>query len=288
MRLAALYALVGLVWGVLLGGLAAWAVMATAAGVSWLYLFGDDPWPEAVGWLIPLIGLVAFLGALAVGVAFGLRIGRRAERGDPAETGRRRVQGIRLLVIGLLLAVALAGAGGARIAGQEAERASLDRRAAAFEALRAERQVLTAVTVARAARDMSYDMTIETEGIRGGPYRLAWSVRSTVYRATLDEGAAQLALSPGGNRARLALDAWRIVERYHEVALGYRDVDVEVAESFRLEIALTPVLGANDLARLPPHEAHNLSLGQSALIDAKSVDFPAHFRIGGPVYELLE
>ncbi|MCH7600618.1 MAG: hypothetical protein IH973_12750, partial [Myxococcales bacterium] len=95
---------------------------------------------------------LAFLGALAVCVAFGLRIARRAERGEPAEAGRRRVQGIRLLALGLLLAVALAGAGGARIAGQEAERALLDRQAAAFEALRAERQMLTAVTVARAAR----------------------------------------------------------------------------------------------------------------------------------------
>ncbi len=288
MRLAALYGLVGLVWGVLLGGLAAWAVMATAAGVSWLYLFGDDPWPEAAGWLIPLIGLLAFLGVLAVGVVFGLRAGRRAERGEPAEARRRRVQGIRLLALGLLLAVALAGAVGARIAGQEAERALLDRQAAAFEALRAERQVLSAVTVARAARDMSYDMTVETKGVRGGPYRLAWSVRSTGYRATLAEGAADLALAPGDNRTRLALDAWEIVERYHKIALDYRDVDVEVAESFRLEIALIPVLGADDLARLPPHEAHNLSLGQSALIDAKSVDVPAHFRIGGPEYELLE
>ncbi len=167
MRLTTLYGLVGLVWGVLLGGLAAWTVMAMAAGVSWLYLFGDDPWPEAVGWLIPLIGLLAFLGVLAVGVAFGLRAGRRAERGEPAEARRRRVQGIGLLALGLLLAVALAGAAGARIAGQDAERALLDRQAAAFEALRAERQVLIAVTVARAARDMSYDMTVETKGACG-------------------------------------------------------------------------------------------------------------------------
>ncbi|MCH8926460.1 MAG: hypothetical protein IH924_10070 [Proteobacteria bacterium] len=108
MRLAALYALVGLVWGVLLGGLAAWAVMATAAGVSWLYLFGDDPWPEAVGWAIPLAGLAAFLGALALCTALGLRSGRHAERGEPAEARRRRVQGIRLLALGLLLAAAVA------------------------------------------------------------------------------------------------------------------------------------------------------------------------------------
>lgn len=288
MRLTTLYGLVGLVWGVLLGGIAALAVMAMAAGVSWVFLFGDDPWPEAVGWVIPLAGLTAFLGALALCTSLGLRSGRRAAQSEPAEARGRRLQGIGLLALGLVLAVALAGAGGARFARQEAERMLFDVQATAFEALRAQRQVLSAVTVARAAGDMSYDMTVETTGTRGGPYRLAWSVRSTSYRATLTEGSADLALAPGDNRTRLALDAWEIVERYHKVALDYRDVDVEVAERFRLEIALSPVLGAEELARLPPHEAQNLSLGQSALIDVKSVDFPARFRIAGPVYELLE
>ena len=144
---------------------------------------------------------------------------------------------------------------------------------------------MTAVGTSRRKRER---IGRETKGARGGPYRLAWSVRSTSYRATLTEGSADLALAPGDNRTRLALDAWEIVERYHKVALDYRDVDVEVAERFRLEIALSPVPGAEQLARLPPHEAHNLSIGQSALIDVKSVDFPAHFRIAGPVYELLE
>ena len=284
----AIYALSGLAWGLLLGVLAGWQVVAMAAGLSWLMLFGDAPWPEALGWLIPLFGLLAFLGVLGACVALGLRTGRRAERAEPFEARRRRVQGIRLLALGLLLGLALAAAVGARLVAQGDERARLARQSAWFEALRAERQVLSAVTVARAARDMSYDMTVETTGVRGGPYRLAWSVRSTSYRATLAEGAADLALAPGDNRARLALDAWEIVERYHKIALDSRDVDVEVAESFRLEIALTPVLGADDLARLPPYQARNLSLGQSDLIDAKSVDFPAHFRIAGPEYELLE
>jgi len=52
----------------------------------------------------------------------------------------------------------------------------------------------------------------------------------------------------------------------------------------RFPVWLDPVRTATR----PPHDAHNLSLGQSAPIDAKSVDFPARFRIGGPEYELLE
>ncbi len=288
MRLATLYALVGLVWGLLFGGLAAWGVMATAAGVSWLFLFGDDPWPAAVGWIIPLIGLATFLLVLVVCAALGLRGGRRAERADPGSARSRRVRGTGLLALGLLLALALAGTAGARLSQQRSERVLLARQDAAFETLLAERQRLVAIAVARAAREMSYDITVETRGTHGGRYRLTWSVYSTTYRETLAESEAELVLEPGNNRARLPVDAWRIIERYHEIALDYRDADVEVAEIFRLDIALLPILGEDDLARLPPHEAHNFALGQSTLIDAQSVAFPARFRISGPEYQLLE
>ncbi len=287
-RSRAIYALSGLVWGLLLGVLAAWQVVAMAAGLSWLMLFGDAPWPEALGWLIPLFGLLAFLGVLGACVALGLRAGRRAERAEPFEARRRRVQGIRLLALGLLLGLALAAAAGARLVAQGDERARLARQSAWFEALLAERQVPVSIALARAGRAMSYDLRIETKGIRGGAYRLAWSLRSSAYGETLAEGAAALVLEPGGNRRSLAIDAWPILERYHEIALDYRDVDVEVAENFRLELALSPVLGANDLSRLPPHESHNFALGQSSLIAARSIDFSARFRINGPEYELLD
>ena len=288
MRPATLYLWAGIVWGLLLGSLAAWGVMAVAAGASWLYLFGDEPWPDAVGWVIPLIGLTVFLVVLVVFAALGLRHGREASRVGPGEARGRRIQGIRLLALGLLLGLALTAAVGARIADQHDARVLLERQGAWFETLLSERQSLVSLGVARAARDMSYDMTVGTTGARGGTYRLDWSLHATSYGATLTEGSAELELEPGDNRVRLPIDAGRIVRRYHEVALNGRDVHVEVDESFRLEAALSPLLGADELARLPPHEAHNLPLGQSALIDAKSASFPARFRIRGPDYELLD
>ena len=61
MRLRTLYVLVGLV----LGGFAGLAVMiqvfALAAGVSWLYLFGDDPWPAHAEWVLLGSSLMAGL-----------------------------------------------------------------------------------------------------------------------------------------------------------------------------------------------------------------------------------
>ncbi len=283
-----LFGLTAAVWGLLLGGLAAWSAMAVAAGVSWLYLFGDEPWPASVDWVIPSIG-VAVLLAVPIGcVALGLRAARELARAGPDEVRRRRRTALRLLALGSILGLALAGATAARIAGQQGARETAAHRTAWFEDLDRGRQRLAGIEAVRAPRPMSYDMTVATHGARGGGYRLAWSLRSGAYDATLAEGAAELTLSPGGNRATLAIDAWSIVERYHAVALGGRDVDVEVAESFRIEVALTPQLSEAERARLPAHEAHNLALGQSSLIDRAGAEFAMQFRIAGPEYRLLD
>ncbi len=135
---------------------------------------------------------------------------------------------------------------------------------------------------------MSYDLELRTRGARGGAYGLTWVLVSSGFDEALAGGAAELTLEPGANRTSLAIDAWTIIERYHDLALGGRDVDVEVAEHFRLEATLTPVLNEAERARLPAHEAHNLTLGQSPLTDRATTEFDMQFRIGGPQYELLD
>lgn len=283
-----LHVLTGVVWGLLLGALAAVFAVAAGAGFSWLYLFGDAPWPESVGWLLPALGLGVFAIVLLACMILGLRAGRQAAAAAPEEAARRHAGARRLLTTGVLLALLLAGAAAARIAGQDDTRQTAARQAAGFETLRSERQRLTAVSVSRAPRPMSYDLELRTRGARGGAYRLTWALRSSGTQEALAEGAAQLALEPGDNRASLAIDAWAIIERYHDLALGGRDVDVEVAEYFRLEATLTPVLDEAERERLPAHEVQNLALGQSPLTDRATADLEMQFRIAGPQYELLD
>ena len=129
---------------------------------------------------------------------------------------------------------------------------------------------------------MSDDLELRTRGARGGADRLTWALRPRGYREALAEGAAELALEPGDNRASLPIDARAIIERDHDLALAGRDVDVEVAEYFRLEATLTPVPDAAERARLPAHEAQSLALGPSALTDRATADLEMRFRIGGP------
>ncbi|WP_037502479.1 hypothetical protein [Sphingomonas jaspsi] len=57
----------------LAAGIGGWAGLITfgggAAGVAWLFLFGDDPWPQWGEWLILA---VAFAGAVAGAAGLGL------------------------------------------------------------------------------------------------------------------------------------------------------------------------------------------------------------------------
>ncbi len=67
------YVLLGLVSGI---GMTV-AVMAFGAGVYWLWLFGDDPWP---GWAEAVLAGGAFAMGLAVFVGF-VTVGFRRGRG---------------------------------------------------------------------------------------------------------------------------------------------------------------------------------------------------------------
>ena len=283
-----LHILTGVVWSLVIGAPAAVFTVAAAAGFSWIYLFGDEPWPDSVVWVLPALGLGVFMAVLLGCVASGLRAGQRTTVAPPEEAARRLASARRLLAIGVLLALVLAAAATARIAGQDGARETAARQAVIFDALQSARQRLAAVSVSRAARPMGYDLAVHTQGARGGVYSFTWALSASGYGVILAEGASSLALDPGDNRANLPLDARTIITRYHDLVLGGRAVTVEVGERFRLEAALAPVLDETERARLPPHEIQNLSLGQSALIDRATTELDIEFRIQGRQYELLE
>ena len=80
MKSSLIYALVGAAWGLVLGVVAGLAVTPFAAGVAWLWRFGDDPWPQAVSWAGPLIGAGAGFVVFVMCLVIGIRHGRNLER----------------------------------------------------------------------------------------------------------------------------------------------------------------------------------------------------------------
>ena len=89
MRLRALYALNGVVWGLLVGLGLGVELFALLAGFSWIYLFGDDAWPDLAAWYLTAAPLIGALAGLGVCVALGYSYGRRREAADEPEAARR-------------------------------------------------------------------------------------------------------------------------------------------------------------------------------------------------------
>ncbi len=68
------------------------AVTPVFAGVAWLWLFGDDPWPQAVSRVRPLIGAGAGLVVFVICLVLGNRVHTRRKSGSEVglEAGKGR------------------------------------------------------------------------------------------------------------------------------------------------------------------------------------------------------
>jgi hypothetical protein len=72
MRLALQYAALGAI-GLAAGAAVAFAVIVIGAGVFWLYVFGDDPWPDTAQ---TLLTVAAFAAGAATAIAVPVLVAR--------------------------------------------------------------------------------------------------------------------------------------------------------------------------------------------------------------------
>jgi hypothetical protein len=57
-------------------------IFAIAAGILWLYFFGDDPWPSSIETMLPILFFLGFLGMWVTLIMVGYRTGKKLEN-DP-------------------------------------------------------------------------------------------------------------------------------------------------------------------------------------------------------------
>lgn len=272
MRLRILYSLAGLAWGLVLGPLVGLWVGAMAAGVSWLLLFGDDPWPESVGWIIPLIASAAAVGLAAACTAAGYAYGGARERTSASAGARLKAYGL----IGLagIAGIAAVGTGLDTQRQQDRAREAGRTQTSSFEALVAARHVILDIRVS------DDGATIGVFGNRGGSHRLRWLIREQAYRKTLADGVVSVELVPGSGTIKVAFGRLAdLKRRYAEKVLSNRNASVLVEEDFVFEATLDPVLSETEFSNIPQAEAQNLAIGQSRLSDTRSAKFPVRFTI---------
>jgi hypothetical protein len=277
MKLRYVCGLAAVVWGVLVAAAVFIQVFGLVAGVSWLYLFGDDPWPDSASWYLTAIPLAAGVVAFLASVVVGYLQGRMWETSRRPHRARQRAYAMLFAGLGLWLAVGSA----ARLYHdrQESARQASAAQEAAFLRLSADGR--TIVSVEPVAEDGVYRVRVETAGAREGLYQLLWRLEDTLYRTTLVEGDGQVTLDETRPGFELTFDRRAIVESYHESILKSAAADVLVEQDFTLVLILEPVLRPEELAAIPAREVENLRRGVSHLRHQTRAQIPVRFLLLG-------
>lgn len=79
MRKRYLYILLFAFPGLFVSLLLAFAVTGAAAGILWIYVFGDEPWSASSEILLPVLFIVSFLLVWITSMALGYSTGKRLE-----------------------------------------------------------------------------------------------------------------------------------------------------------------------------------------------------------------
>ncbi|MGI9038052.1 MAG: hypothetical protein ACR2GQ_04230 [Gemmatimonadota bacterium] len=291
LRTRTIWTLAGLAWGLVVGLVTALQTAAFLLGVGWLFIFGDDRWPDAANWVFLGLVVVAGLVPTVLLAWIGQRLGVAFES-ETRQRLRARRRGWYVLMLALsamTLGAAMAWAGSLTDRARRADRVAAEEQ---FDQLSAIVHRIDDARVARpgeadssaaragaeAAGPAAVTVLVEMDGARAGEYLLGWTLREPTYDSTLAAGARTLTLPAGPAVEGITVDTADIREGYRNSVLGGRG-GVLVDEDWTLRATLRPVLTPAENTRLPREEVQNLGLGDSGLISEGSMPLPVRFQV---------
>lgn len=277
-----LYLAVGFLWALLLGIGAGLFATAVAAGVAWIYLFGDSPWPDWTNWAIPGVGAVIGLATFAALMVVTRIVANRydADRSEAAQKKGGGAFAWALLLLGLAVAGGFVWQEYGRQREFEMARQETSEAARYFPVLRSRMHRITGTAVRWPGHGSDGNAFVTLDGLREGNYRLGWQVRDTLFETPVLNDEETLQLTSGTRVLEFALPAQDVVDGYRAL-LNRQDANVMVDEPFVFEVELAPIPDETEAARMPAHELHNLTNGSSSLIDRSRVEFAVRFFLRG-------
>lgn len=276
LRTRTIWTLAGGAWGLLVGLVTALQTAGFLAGVGWLFIFGDDRWPEAANWVLLGITTIAGLVPVVLLAWLGRRLGVafESESRQRLRTRRRGWFVFALAVGGLALGAGMAGAGALTERARRADREAAERQ---YAQLVETTHRITGIDVADGTPPV-VDVGVGVAGERSGEYLLDWHLREAAYDSTLATGSRTLTLEAGEDEVVIGIDTAGVRSTYQRSLLDGTG-GVLVREDFELRFTLRPLLTAVEVSRLPDERVENLELGESRLISARTAPFPVRFEL---------
>lgn len=277
MRLRSRYLLVGVAWSLFLAPVTAYAVLGVVVGALWIYVYGDNPWPAATDWIIPVVGLVVFAATAALCISFAYSYGRQREVATKGDDPRERRAVLLLTLAPLAFLVIASIALWQRGLHQAEATAAIERREAAFNELLDARHRVAGLTAHRTVGN-DFEATVTSSGGQAGPYRLLWKVRDMVYREVLTEEADDVELGAEAVEFSLEISIGELANSYLNSILSGDGVFVD--EHFELVVTLEPAIEEEDLEAWPAYARDQWERGETPLRSTAAIQLPVQFRVG--------
>jgi hypothetical protein len=102
MKKRILYSLLFAVPGFFFSLIIAFALTGFAAGFFWIFVFGDNPWPESIGTILPLLMILFFLVPWLLSIWVGFTTGKRLET-EPELNKKHVLVSVCLTIVPILL-----------------------------------------------------------------------------------------------------------------------------------------------------------------------------------------
>lgn len=272
------YRLAGVAWALLLAPVTTYSVLGVVLGMLWIYVYGDDPWPTALGWLIPAIGVAVFL-ATAVGcIFFADRYGRQREI-EAAVAGPRETRRILLWnVVPLVLITILAFVFWQRSLHRSEAISAAEGREAAFTELLNARHTIADLVINQ-TEGPRFSASVTTSGGTAGAYGLFWQVNGMTYGEILSQAERPVELGNVAGVLTFEISIDELAERYRDMFLNGGGVVVD--EAFELIVTVEPIIDEEDVEAWPAFERHRWEQGDKPLGSSMTADLPMFFHVRG-------
>ena len=277
MRIRYLYVIASLLWALVLAPLACLTIVGISAGIAWLYLFGDNQWPDATGWVIPLLGVAgALLLAIAV-IWIGYRLGMQREALPRMNQKLEQRRAMTLLVAPICAMVLVATAISINAHNYREAMNAATTREAAFANLVGANQKIVGVTITSDAQGI-IRAVVRISGEREGDYRINWRVITSSFSRSVMLGDGMLKLRQGDDEVAIAFSPDELQRQYQSVVLGGRGGAL-IDEDFHFDVVLYPQLPLHENLAFPPGEQRRLETGESPLRLRGTASFHSRFTI---------